>query len=103
MASPKYDGVIEAIHFHANGQMDWVRVFLRRGPTFSDSILLDRSGLVALLKAGKRFWVGQRLARLASSFNLAEPLRLITYRNEEFLVVGNRQVEHDFLDGIPVI
>jgi hypothetical protein len=103
MASPKYDGVIEAIHFYANGQMDWVRVFLRRGPTFSDGILLDRPGLLALLKDGKRFWIGQRLARLASTFKLAEPLHLVTYHNEDFLVVGDRQAEHDFLEGIPVI
>ena len=52
MAKVKYDGVIEAVHYAADGQVEWVRAYLRRGPAFSDRIMLDRQTLIEDLKAG---------------------------------------------------
>ena len=31
MANKKYDGVIEAVHYAPDGQVEWVRAYLRRG------------------------------------------------------------------------
>ena len=49
MAKIKYDGVITAVHFNPDKQVDWVRAFLRCGPQFSDRIMLDRQtrGIIA--------------------------------------------------------
>ena len=103
MAKQKLDGVIQAVHYQADGQVAWVRAYLRRGPTFSDLILLDRSTLIAQLKSGKRYYSGQRVLQMASTFDIAEPLQLIEKDGKQILVVGNQAVERDQLAGVPVV
>ena len=53
MAKINYDGVLEAAHFKPDGQLDWVRVYVRRGPIFSDRILLSRQAFIEQLKGGQ--------------------------------------------------
>ena len=103
MAKTKFDGVIEAVHYTPEGQVDWVRVYERRGPTFSDRVLLDRSNLICRLKARKRFVIGQRKVQWASTFEPSASLQLIRKGGQELIVTGEALADHDLLEGAPVI
>jgi hypothetical protein len=109
MARIKFDGVVEAAHYGSDGQLVWVRAYLRRGPTFSDRVKLDRATVVEHLKAGKRYVAGKRLERLASTFEVSTPLKVLQKDGREILVTGELQSDgassavRDRLEGIPVI
>jgi hypothetical protein len=103
VAKIKYDGVVHAAHYSPDGRVVWVRAYMRRGPTFSDRLLLDRQVLVDYLKAGKRIFVGQRVPRMASTFEVSEPLRLIEKNGKEILIAGKIEADIDCLAGVPVI
>jgi hypothetical protein len=103
MAKTKYDGVIEAVHYTPEGQIAWVRAYERRGPTFSDRVLIDRSSLIDRLKARQRFVIGQRKPQWASTFETASSLQLIQKGGRKLIVTGEPAADHDFLDGAPLI
>jgi hypothetical protein len=103
MAKIKFDGVVEAVHYTSDGQVAWVRAYERRGPTFSDRVLLDRASLIKRLKARKRFVIGQRKVRWASTFDIGSSLQLIHKGGRELIVAGGTSAEHDFLDGAPLL
>ena len=103
MAKKKFDGVVQAVHYSPDGRVVWVRAFMRRGPTFSDRLLLDRQLLVDHLKAGKRIYVGRRVPLMAGTFELSEPLRLIEKDGKEILVAGELEADQDCLAGVPFI
>lgn len=103
MAKTKVDGVIEAVHYQPDGKVAWVRVYLRRGATFSDRIKLDRQALIENLKSGKKYYAGQRVILQASTFELKQPLRIVQRNNAEVLVTGDLQVDQDRLEGVPLI
>lgn len=73
----RLDGVITAAHYGRGGKIQWVRAYERRGPTWSDHVLLDRDQLVQRLQAGKRFYTGVRLVYQASEFELAKRVALL--------------------------
>ncbi len=101
----KVDGVIEAAHFGPDGRLAWVRAYERRGPTWSDVVLLDRAALIQRLKARKRFHVGVRREFWASEFDLSTSLRLAQTPHGNFLITGhgNMDLPQDQLEGIPVV
>jgi hypothetical protein len=101
----RVDGVIEAAHFGPEGHLLWVRAYERRGPTWSDLVLLDRAALIQRLKARKRFFVGARREFWASEFDLRAPLRLAQSSHGSFLISGegNTNIPQDQLEGIPVV
>jgi len=103
MAKVKYDGIVEAVRYRPDGQVDWVRTFLRRGPTFSDFILLDRQTLIDHLKAGKKYFVGRRVPQMASTFEVTTPLQVIDSDGKAILVTGGAQAQKDCLEGVPQI
>lgn len=98
-----YDGVIEAVHYHPNGEVAWVRAYLRRGAAFSDLVLLDRPSLVKALKAGKRFVIGERVPYLAGTFNVHGEVRLLAANGREALVSGDAHGGADYLPGAPLV
>jgi hypothetical protein len=98
----KYDGVIEAVHYAPDGRLEWVRAYERRGPAFSDRVLLDRATLLARLKKGKKYLVGARLAHMGSSFQVSTPVRVVNQAGEDFLVTRAGSRAGDDLEGIPV-
>ena len=102
MAQKKLDGVVEAVRYTTEGQIWLVRVYERRGPTFSDRILLTRQELVDRLKAKKRFFIGRRLQFLASTFDVTFPVRLEGKAGNEMLVSGSQTSESDHLEGAPL-
>ncbi|MGE5224873.1 MAG: hypothetical protein ACM3PY_20760 [Omnitrophica WOR_2 bacterium] len=101
MAKEKLDGVVEAVHYSPDGKVAWVRAYERRGPTFSDRILLDRKGFIEKLKAGKKFFAGQRIPQEASTFDIFSPIRLIQRDGSEVIVTGDQRTDIDSLAGVP--
>ena len=103
MAKPKFDGVVEAVHYRPDGQIEWVRAYLRRGPIFSDRILLDRETLIEQLKLGKVYLAGKRIPQMAGTFDVSDPLRIAQKNGEEVLVTGEIQADQDRLASVPII
>jgi len=103
MAKVKFDGVVEAVRYKPNGEVDWVRAYERRGPTFGDHVLIDRQSLIQRMKSGKRYFAGQRLPYLASTFEISSPLRLVNAGGKEILVTNEVQSSQDKLEGVPLI
>lgn len=100
----KFDGVVTAVHYNPQGSVIWVRAYERRGPTFSDHILLDRQVFIERLKAGKIYYAGKRIPLLASTFELGVPIRLAQANAKDYLVSGDAPpANQDRLDGVPVI
>jgi len=103
MAKQKFDGIVEAVHYAADGRVEWVRAYERRGATFSDRVLIPRQELVNKLKEGKRYLIGRRKQYLASTFDFSQPVHLLPRDGQEVLVVGEIQAERDCLEGVPII
>lgn len=103
MARLKYDGVVTAVHYSPDKQVDWVRVFLRQGPIFSDRINMDRQSLIDEILSGKKFKVGSRVEYNAGTFEISEPVNVLEKNGDSILVVGDVQAGQDCLDGVPII
>jgi len=103
MAKEKFDGVVEAVHYAPDGQVAWVRVYERRGPAFSDVVLLSRQELIERLRSGKKFVAGTRKPYLAGTFEIIHPLRLVQVNGNEYLTLMDDHPTHDRLDGLPVV
>lgn len=101
--APKFDGVVVAVHYKPDGEVDWVRTFLRRGAVFSDYIMLDRQTLIEHLNSGKKYFTGQRKKYYGANFDLGDPVKVIKKNGKEILVVGNKQAEQDDLAPVGVI
>lgn len=99
----KYDGVIEAVHYNKDGQVEWVRAYERRGPAFSDIVILDRKALISQLKDGKIYFSGRRIVYMGSSFEVSNQVFLREANGKEVLMSGDLNSERDFLEGVPVI
>lgn len=103
MAKIKFDGVVEAAHYKPDGQLDWVRVYERRGAVFSDRLLMSRDAFIRQLRAGKRYMVGERLVNLGGVFNVTQPVRLVHPDGNQVIVVGEMQGTKDELSGVPIL
>jgi hypothetical protein len=103
MSKKKVDGVVLAVHYNPDGQVAWARVYMRRGPTFSDRLMLNRQALIANLQSGKRYFIGERVPQMASTFKLMDPLHVVEKNGKQFLVTGPQDADRDRLEGIPVI
>jgi hypothetical protein len=98
MASSKINAVIEAVRYEPGGRIQMVRLYERRGPVWSDHLLLDRKALVERLEGGKQLAIGQRKPLLGAVFETGDILRL-DGRN---IVTGNEPTGQDSLRGVPV-
>jgi hypothetical protein len=103
MAKQKLDGVVEAVRYTRDGQIEWVRAFLRRGPTWSDHVLLDRQALIDQLNAGKRFAVGRRLPQLAGTFETTSSIIAVLINGGTILVTDDLQSDQDCLKDVPLV
>jgi hypothetical protein len=103
MAKVNFDGVLEAAHFKPDGQLDWVRVYVRKGAVFSDCILLSRQAFIDQLRVGRRFMVGERILNMGGNFNVTQPVRLLKEDGKRVIVTGDIHAEQDELVGVPVI
>jgi hypothetical protein len=103
MSKINYDGVLETAHFTPDGQLDWVRVYVRRGAIFSDRILMNRQAFIEQLKAGKRYRVGERILNMGGKFNVTQPVHLLQQDGNPVIVVGDARAAKDELTGVPII
>jgi len=100
----KFDGVIEAVHYSPDGMVIWVRAYERRGPTFSDRVLIQRDSLIEKIKTGKVFMVGRRIPHMASTFEVSNPVKVEGTNGNEVLVSGDEETDgRDLLEGVPII
>jgi len=95
----KFDGIIEAVRYK-NGRIDIVRLYERRGATFSDRMLLDRKTLAERVKSGKRFVTGQRKEYLASTFEIGKPVELSGDGDKQVLTTRSG-ADQDELEEVP--
>ena len=106
MAKPKYDGVIEAVRYTPDGKVSLARIYERRGPAFSDRILLSRDELIQRLKSGEKFMIGKRLPRMGGMFEVSARVTLLKKKeNEVWIQAGQSDgsaVERDTLEGVPL-
>lgn len=103
MANKKYDGVIEAVHYTTDGQVDWVRAYLRRGITWSDRIIMRRQGLIDEIKAGKRMMLGKRVEFMGGTFEVTLPVQVVGSDGKEVLSTSKDTTDRDRLEGAAVL
>lgn len=96
----KFDGVIEAVRYKG-GRIELVRMYERRGATFSDHVLVDRNSLVERLRQGKRLVTGRRTPLLASTFEVENRVMLSSDHGDS-VVTAPGPNGHDRLDGVPI-
>ena len=102
MADQKYDGVVEAVRYTPEGQVKLVRVYLRRGPTWSDITLMTREDFVSVLKSGKRVMAGKRVEYMAGTFEVSKPIELKGQEGREVIYVSQQPSNgRDNLEGVP--
>jgi hypothetical protein len=98
----KFDGVIDTVRYTPSGKMELVRVYEKRGPTFSDITLLTRDELLHKLQAGKKFFVGKRIPLQASTFEISVPVFLSGKPGLEIIVSGRQRGDNDDIQGAPL-
>lgn len=103
MAKNNYDGVIEAAHYAPDGQVAWVRAYLRRGTTWSDRVIIPRSDLIDEIKSGQSMMLGRRVEFMAGTFEVTHPVMIARDSGREVLVTTNKSSDRDQLEGLPVI
>lgn len=101
MARTKYDGVIEAVRYSPNGQIDMVRVYERRWLVYSDHILLDRAALLERLSQGQSFVTGHRKAYVANVFETGKSVHLSGTTNP-IITTKDQAGSQDFLANVPI-
>ena len=103
MAKQKLDAVIEAVHLAPDGQIKWVRLYQRRGPTWSDRIIMERNDLIDFLKKGSKVYSGKRIEQMAGTFEVSKPVKLTQKNGLEIVCTDGAQSEKDRLEGVPLI
>jgi len=94
----KLDGIIEAVRYADDGKIESVRAFVLRGVAYSDRVILDRETLLARIKAGKRFAIGQRKEFLAGTFDLERTVKFSGEDGKEFLTTLDGTANRDKLE-----
>jgi hypothetical protein len=101
MAHQKYDGIIEAVRYQPNGQIDVVRVYKKRGFVFSDILLMDRPALIDELSRGKKYVTGQRQIYVANVFVTGKSIHL-SGKSKPIITTKEQAGSQDFLANVPV-
>ncbi|MHC1782144.1 MAG: hypothetical protein AB9891_05170 [Anaerolineaceae bacterium] len=102
MAQKKFDGLVEVVRYLQSGVIDCVRVYERRGPTFTDRILLDRETFLVKLKEGKKYVTGRRVPQFGSTFEVDEIIKVANTTKGEFITAGKSVSDRDDLKGTPI-
>jgi hypothetical protein len=102
MAQIKFDYLVEAVHYSPAGVLEKIRLYERRGPSFSDRIIINRDELIHYLVAGKKVAAGNRISFLASTFNQTGEIQISGSKEAPVLVIGGEIASKDSLSAIPV-
>jgi hypothetical protein len=92
------DGVIVAVRYVPDGKIETVRIFERRGATYSDRVHISREMLIDRLKNKKYFVVGKRTEYMASTFETGSQVRYL----DSDVVTTSPAAKSDMLEGVPV-
>jgi len=98
----KLDGVVEAVHRGPNGQVAEVRFYERRGPTWSDHMLLSRDALIQRLKKGKKFGLGERKEYLGGTFRVSSLIKVDAVDGKERLITDHSLDQNIELKDAPL-
>jgi hypothetical protein len=90
------DGIVEAVRYK-NGQITGVRVYERRGATYSDRVLLDRKTLLERLQKGQQYMTGIRQELRASTFTVGKALMLVKQDGRE-IIATRENAAHDEIE-----
>lgn len=99
----KYDVVVVAVRYEAPGKIAWVRAFERRGPTWSDRRMIQRTELVTRLQAGEKIVTGERIRFEAGSFITGEALRVEEKNGSQWVLAGSANGSGDALQHVPIL
>jgi hypothetical protein len=100
----RFDGVIEAVRYNRQGNIQWVRAYQRRGPTWSDHVLLGREDLLQQIKSRKRYFTGRRILNQGSEFELGRRVVLTGNGQGEHIVTENSSANNkDRLEGVSAL
>lgn len=102
MKKEQIDGVIETVHYAPDGQIAYVRAYQRRGAAFSDVVLIKREELVNILRAGKKYYTGERICGMGAEFKTFEKLQVLPSPGGEMILTtptGSR----DDLGAAPLV
>ncbi len=102
MSKLKYDGVIEAVRYTPDGKISLARAYERRGPAFSDRILLNRDELIKRIDSGDKYMVGKRIPMMGSMFEVSTRLQLIRGEGNLVWVSTGQSGNRDHLEGAPL-
>ena len=97
-----YDGVVVAVRYSSQGEIERVRVFERHGFVFTDRMMMNRTDLVERLQNGKRFKTGARLLYQGNDFEIKEDINLVKKNGSDVIIVGQTTSEHDTLGNLPI-
>ena len=98
-----YDGVIVAVRYASDGEIEWVRAFERRGFVFLDHMMLDRSALIERLQDGKNFKTGTRITYLGNDFEIMEDIHLVEKDGTNLVIAGQANSRQDSLGDLPTL
>jgi hypothetical protein len=102
MAQKKHDGVVEAVRYTPEGKVKLVRVYLRRGPTWSDLMLMTREDFITVLKTGKRMMAGKRVDFMGGTFEVSNPVEFKGQNGQEMIYIAQPLDDRDNLEGVPL-
>ena len=88
MTQTKFDYLVEAIHYSPTGELEKIRLYERRGPSYSDRIIINRDELIQYLIAGKKVAAGNRVSFLASTFTQTGVIQISGPKEAPVLVMG---------------
>ena len=98
----KYDGIVESVRYTPDGRVSYVRLYERRGPAFSDRILVVREAFILRLKLRKRIFTGTRLPYLGGMFKTGARVTLVGSAGQEWIVSGAGKTGRDFFENVPL-
>jgi len=95
------DLVLVAARFAGDTSLlSWAQAYERRGPIWTDILLLDREQLISRLRAKKRVFTG-RPRELSGDFDVISPVRLMQAAGTSVLRADGRDAPGDDL-GLPL-
>ena len=97
-----YDGVVVAARYTPQGEIDWVRAFVRHGFVFSDRMNMDRETLLKNLREGKKFKTGERITFQGNDFKISDDIQLIESDSGSKIIAGEVSKNRDSLGNIPI-